>query len=123
MGEQKEEIEKKIYRSNFCRLIGIYDEKDMSSLFLVRLSENPELVGAFRELLSNEGSELYLKTAAELSCAGTLSAAEIRKRIFDHGYLFLGYLPAETNRSIFNPGLSETITLGEEDQLIVIGED
>ncbi len=58
VGEQKEEIEKMIYRSNFCRLIGIYDEKDMSSLFL----DTEEMVDD--KLIARKMNEDKSKTSA-----------------------------------------------------------
>ena len=94
---------------------------NMSSLFLAQLSESPELLGAFRELLSNTGSELYLKEAAQLRCLGEHSVAELRRAVLAQGYVLLGWLPAGGS-SVFNPPLEERITLHAGDQLIVIGE-
>ena len=51
---------------------------NMSSLILAQLAESPELISTFEELLSNEGSELYLKDAELLRCAGKMTAADIR---------------------------------------------
>ncbi|MBQ6680082.1 MAG: hypothetical protein IJM76_08705 [Lachnospiraceae bacterium] len=96
---------------------------NMSSLFLAQLSESPELMDAFSELLSNAGNELYLKEAPVFGLAGTFTTAEIRRRTLERGYVFIGYLPEGAGASIFNPGLAEEITLGEKDQLIVFGED
>ena len=96
---------------------------NMSSLFLAQLAESPELIGAFRELLSNEGNEFYLKSAEELLCVGTYSVAALRLRILQQGYVFLGYLPAGSHHSFFNPPLLEELELKTGDQLIVIGED
>ena len=95
---------------------------NMSSLFLAQLSESPELIGAFRELLSNEGDEVYLKEAGRLRCAGSRTVAEIRNICFSRGYMVIGYRRAGENGSVFNPPLGETLELGEEDQLIVIGK-
>ena len=95
---------------------------NMSSLFLAQLSESPELIDAFRELLSNEGDEVYLKEASLLHASGERTAAEIRRNALLAGYIFLGYIPGESGESIFNPKLSEVLTLKDEDQLIVIGK-
>ena len=94
---------------------------NMSSLFLAQLSESPELLGAFRELLSNRGNELYLKEAAQLGCLGEHSVAELRAVALARGYVLLGWLPAE-GPSVFNPPLNEVLSLAAGDQLIVIGE-
>ena len=96
---------------------------NMSSLFLAQLSESPALMGAFRELLSSEGNELYLKEAPVFGLLGTHTTAEIRRRTLARGYVFIGYLPEGEGGSIFNPGLHEQITLREKDQLIVFGVD
>ena len=96
---------------------------NMSSLFLAQLSESPELIDAFRELLSNEGNEVFLKEAVLLSCSGERSVAEIRRNALAYGYIFLGYIPGESGESIFNPPLDAVLQLKDQDQLIVIGED
>ena len=95
---------------------------NMSSLFLAQLSESPELLSAFSELLSNEGNELFLKEAGVLQCAGERSVAEIRKIALMQKYVVIGYVPEGTGSSTFNPGLNEVLTLKERDKLIVIGE-
>ncbi len=110
-------------------LVVMHDQTDfvvasnMSSLFLAQLSESPELMGAFRELLSNRGNELFLKSAALLQCEGERSVAEIRRRAYRQGYLVIGYIPAGEGSSRFNPSLEETLTLSADDKLIVIGEN
>ena len=96
---------------------------NMSSLLLAQLAESPELLGAFRELLSNTGNELYLKEASVFGLQGTLTTAEIRQTTLQHGYLFMGYIKEGAAKSIFNPRLLDSITLNPEDELIVIGEE
>ena len=91
----------------------------MSSLCLAQLAESPELVGVFRELLSNRGNELYLKKAAPLGVAGTHSVRRLRARALDHGYVLLGCIRA--GESVFNPPLDDELTLDGEDCLIVLG--
>ena len=91
----------------------------MSSLCLAQLAESPELVGVFRELLSNRGNELYLKKAAPLGLAGTHSVRRLRARALDHGYVLLGCIRA--GESVFNPPLDDELTLDGEDCLIVLG--
>ena len=95
---------------------------NMSALFLAQLAESPELTGAFREILSNEGSEFYLKTAGSLHCGGEHSVAEIRKIALAQGYLVLGYMSAGSVKCTFNPPLMEVLTLDPEDSLVVVGE-
>ena len=95
---------------------------NMSALFLAQLAASPELTGAFREILSNEGSEFYLKTAGFLQCAGERSVAEIRNIALAQGYLVLGYMRAGTFECTFNPPLKEVLKLDRDDSIIVLGE-
>ena len=94
----------------------------MSSLFLAQLAENPELVGVFRELLSNEGNELFLKNVGDAGLAGAHKVRELRRLLLRSGYILLGMIDSE-KRSRFNPPINEVITLRPEDCLIVIGEN
>lgn len=94
---------------------------NMSSLLLAQLAENPDLLPVFKELLSLEGNELYLKAAGSLQCEGTHTAAQLRSILLQQGYIFIGYY-AEGG-STFNPPLNETITLEGSDIIIVIGEE
>ena len=92
----------------------------MSSLCLAQLAESPELLGVFRELLSNEGNELFLKTAAQLGLAGTNTTAELRTLALAERYVLLGYIRG--GESVFNPPLRAETTLAPADLLIVLGE-
>ena len=96
---------------------------NMSSLFLAQLSETPELVKVFDELLTNEGNEIYLKTAEELHCVGTRSVLELRRRLIPQRYVMIGYMDAETFQCSFALSLSDSVTLKPDDKLIVIGEN
>ena len=96
---------------------------NMSSLFLAQLAESPELADVFSEILSNEGNELYLKKAGDLSCSGERTVSELRTITMLQNYIFLGYMKSETMTSVFNPPLKEVITLTENDSVIVLGEN
>ena len=96
---------------------------NMSSLFLAQLSETPELVKVFNELLTNEGNEIYLKTAEELHCVGTRSVLELRRRLIPQRYVMIGYMDAETFQCSFELSLGDSVTLKPDDKLIVIGEN
>ena len=109
-------------------LVGHEDHTDflvtssMSSLILAQLAENPELLHVFRELLSNEGSELYLKNAEKCGLTGVYTVRELRRLLLKNGYIMLGYLDRD-KISRFNLPLDEVLDLGEEDYLIVLGEE
>ena len=110
------------------RLVGRGDHTDflvassMSSLILAQLAESPELLSVFREILSNKGSELYLKNVGRLGLVGTHTVGSLRQVMLRHGCILLGDLDRE-KYSTFNRPLSDTITLSEEDCLIVLGEE
>ena len=98
---------------------------NMISLFLAQLAENPKLYHIFKEILSNEGNEIYLKTAEEMQCAGEYTCAELRAICLYHGYVFLGINKIRGTESLnfFNPRLEETIDLEAKDRLIVMGAE
>ena len=108
-------------------LVGRGDHTDflvsssMSSLFLAQLAESPELIGVFREILSNTGNELYLKNAEDARLTGPRTVRELRRILLRRGYIFLGYLNAE-KESRFNIPLEETLDPGPEECFIVLGE-
>jgi len=93
----------------------------MSSMILAQLSESPELLGAFREILSNEGNEIFLKKASQLGIRGRYPVRSLRKIAAEQGYVLLGTMDAE-RESCFNPPLDTEVDAGEETTLIVLGE-
>ena len=94
----------------------------MSSLFLAQLAENPELIEAFSELLSNEGNELYLKNIMDLQCEGRYTVRELRRFASKLGFVMIGIKSPE-HESVFNPPLDEEIDLGPGWSLIVLSEN
>ena len=110
------------------QLVGHGDHTDflvssnMSSLILAQLSERPELIGIFREILSNEGNELYLKEAGKMQLTGTRRIREIRRNLIRQGYILLGHLDAGKH-SAFDLYPDEEVTLSEKDDLIVLGRN
>lgn len=96
---------------------------NMSSLFLAQLSETPELIRVFDELLTNEGNEIFLKTAEEMHCTGTRNVLELRRRLIRQRYVMIGTMTAADFRCRFDLALRESVTLLPEDKLIVIGEN
>lgn len=93
----------------------------MSSLLLAQLAENPELLDVFREILSNKGSELYLKSPDSISATGSHTVRDLRLMSIRKGYILLGYISAEENH--FNPPLNEMVNIDELDSLIVLSKD
>ena len=109
------------------KLVGRGDHTDflvvssMSSLILAQLAENPKIKDIFKEILSNEGNELYLKNAKMMNLHGTYSTSNLRMILLEQGYIYLGYVDKEKN-SHYNLPLTEKVTLTDEDDLIVLGE-
>ena len=93
----------------------------MSSMILAQLSESPELQGAFREILSNVGNEIFLKKASRLGIQGRFPVRSLRKMALEEGYVLLGVMDAE-RKSFFNPPLDKEVEADEETTLIVLGE-
>ena len=94
----------------------------MSSLILAQLAESPELIDAFREILSNEGNEIYLKSAELFSLSGRYSVRDIRRRLLQRGYIFLGYINRDLENH-FNLPLEDSVECQEGVQMIVLGEN
>ncbi len=109
------------------KLVGRGDHTDflvsssMSALILSQLAESPELISVFRELLSNEGNELYLKNVGLMQIEGEYTVRELRQIMIRQGYVLMGDLDSEKN-SYFNRSLDEKVTLTRDDCLIVLGE-
>ena len=93
----------------------------MSSLILAQLAESPELIGAFREILSNEGNELYLRSAAQLGIGGSRTVRSLRLAALAKGYVLLGTMDSQ-GECCFNPPLDRTLQPEEYGTLIVLGE-
>ena len=110
------------------KLMGHGDHTDflvsssMSSLILVQLAENPELLAVFEEILSNEGNELYLKNVRTMGLEGKYTVRYLRSLALNQGYILLGILDEEKN-SHFGLSLNEEVTLGGDDNLIILSEN
>ena len=96
----------------------------MSSLILAQLSESPELIKVFQEILSNDGNELFLRTAEELGCTGKQTIRSLRGILCRKRCILLGLLggTADSPESLFNPPLDQELDLKPEDQLIILCE-
>jgi hypothetical protein len=99
------------------------------SLMLTQLSENEHLAGVFAELFAAEGSEIYLRPAAdyvelgrELTFATVVEAARRRREVA------VGYRikegeddPSEAGFAI-NPSKSTRLSFDRDDRVIVLAE-
>ena len=102
--------------------------RNISSLMLTQISQYRELKGIFNELLTDEGSEIYVRPAkhyiridrpVDIYTAGI--AAAIRQEVL------IGYRKynkeTDSYEIICNPPKAEKVTWGEEDCFIVIAQD
>ncbi|MBC3805316.1 potassium transporter TrkA [Acetobacterium fimetarium] len=108
----------------------IVSEK-LVSLMLTQISENKMLSTVFDDLFDADGSELYIKNATKYVVANkpvnfyTLVEAARRKNEVVIGYIIAAeQLDAQKNYGIYiNPEKSLSVTLTDQDGLIVIAED
>ena len=88
------------------------------SMFLAQLADRPQLAEVFKELLSNEGSEIHLTPADGMKGTarwGELRAALLQRRMIPLGYFTYG-------RTVMNPALDQTVSPADVKQFIVISE-
>lgn len=115
-----------LQKENSHKLVGKGEHTDfivsssMSSLILSQLAESPELIDMLGEILSNSGSELYLKKAGRLGVDGAHTVSQLRRSLANRGCVMLGYIDSGKH-SRYNLPLDETVTLSKDDDLIVLG--
>jgi len=102
----------------------------LASLMMCQVSENRELSSVFENLISPEGSELYLKPATDYVEPGVpLNFYTVLEAARRRGEVALGYrLGAESGDSgtsygvHLNPEKSRRVTFAEHDMIIVLAE-
>ncbi len=101
------------------------------SLMMSQLAENPELRPIFDDMFDEEGSEIYLRPAADYVTTGEpvdfYTVVESARR---RGQIVLGYRllsqagDADKNYGVsMNPDKAQQITFSTQDKLIVIAEE
>ena len=124
-------IAAEMFSEKNCRLVSGDDPtdfiiaSDMASMVLSQAAESPELYPLLKELLSKDGRDLFLMKAGQiLPLNKTCRVSEIRQAVLDKGCALLGFVDNEKNtRTVsLNPPLSGTLTPGEDDYLILIGD-
>lgn len=103
----------------------------MISLLMSQVSENKHLMRVFDDLFNAEGSEIYVKPASDYIKAGTsvtfatvVEAARTRNQVAIGYRVMSDQFKAEKAYGVVvNPPKTRTVTLGEEDRVIVIAED
>jgi voltage-gated potassium channel Kch len=100
------------------------------SLMLTQLSENENLAAVFAELFASEGSEIYLRPAAdyvqlgrELNYATVVEAARRRREVAVGFRLNEGEVDPSPGGFRINPPKSGRVTFDEDDRVIVLAEE
>jgi voltage-gated potassium channel Kch len=104
---------------------------ELTGLLLTQVSENGELLEVFQDLFDAEGSEIYLKAAANYVSQGVdvnfYTVTEAARR---RGEVAIGYRlqrdSGDATRAYgvrVNPPKSETVKFEREDKIIVLAED
>ncbi|MEO6350086.1 MAG: potassium transporter TrkA, partial [Candidatus Limnocylindrales bacterium] len=101
------------------------------SLAMSQLAENPGLRGVFDDLFDEEGSEVYLKPAANYVKTGEpvdfYSVVESARRrgevAFGYRLLALAEDPSKAYGVVINPDKAASVTFTEEDKIVVFAAD
>jgi hypothetical protein len=104
---------------------------NLISLMLSQISENRELMRVFDDLFDPDGSEIYLKPAADYVQTGhpvnfyTILESARRKNEVAIGYRLhdLAFESEYAYGVFVNPKKSETLTFSVDDRIIVLAED
>ena len=98
---------------------------DFISLLMAQISEEPDLKALIDDLLDEDGSELYLKPAADYVQLGqevdgyVLTESAARK-----GEIYVGYRRADSHRRThINPPKGDAVTFTDGDMIILISEN
>ena len=102
--------------------------EELVSNVMVQLSENPRLGSVIDELLTADGSEMYLREAGDYVALDTpVSFGAIVQEGLERGEAVIGVLDRNRLRKLPDLRLAipknELITLGAEDAVVVVAED
>lgn len=89
------------------------------------MAEDPNLFPVFHELLSNEGTDLFLAKAGDvLQLNKTIAVRQLKLAALELGWVILGFVDnSPQGRSVtLNPSQETLITPDEQDYLIIIGQ-
>ena len=98
---------------------------NLSSMVLAQMAEDPNLFPVFHELLSNEGTDLFLAKAGDvLQLNKTIAVRQLKLAALELGWVILGFVDnSPQGRSVtLNPSQETLITPDEQDYLIIIGQ-
>lgn len=97
---------------------------NFASLMMAQLSENPDLAPLIADLLDEEGSELYMKPAAEYVATGvSVDGYTLTESAARQGEIYVGYRLHNAPNVVINPDKNTSLTFIAQDQLIVIAQN
>ena len=97
---------------------------DFVSLLMVQISEEPRIAPMIRELLDEDGSELYLKPAYDYVPLGVnVDGYDITESAARKGEVYVGYRRADDRATVINPNKEDGVVFGERDMLVVVAEN
>jgi voltage-gated potassium channel Kch len=92
---------------------------DLASLLMAQLSENPRLAGVFGELFGSTGPTITMQPCGRYVGFGELGWGSVVLAVAKTGDLAIGYRNAAA-AVVVNPSAAETLSLGEDDQIVVL---
>jgi hypothetical protein len=92
----------------------------LSSLLMAQLSERADLDAVFEDLFDAEGAILEMRPAAELVTEEPMPFGAVVAAGGAIGASVIGYRLGASGQVITNPSKSDTVTLGADDQVVMI---
>ena len=96
----------------------------LASLMMAQLSEHPGLHDVFTDLFDSDGSAVQMKPARRYAPAGPGTFADVVAAATTYGEVAIGYRRAgrgDEAEVVVNPAKQATLTLADDDHVIVIG--
>ena len=122
-----------LFRSELAKVTDVNDfvvSSNLTSLIMTQVSEDRLLAAVFADLLDEEGSEIYLKSAHNYVTTGEpVDFFTITRAAAARGEAFIGYKDiTRTEKGVrvdirLNPPKDSTIVFDDDDKIIVVAED
>ena len=99
---------------------------NVTNLLLTQLSENRKLFPVLKELLDEEGNEIYMRSVKNYIKSGIeVNSYQVQEVLKEKREILIGYKKYVNGKYDIemNPNKNENITLNDTDYLIVIAED
>jgi Trk K+ transport system NAD-binding subunit len=93
----------------------------LASLMIAQLAERAELQAVFDDLFDAEGAVVELRPAGTIVPATPLPFAAVVASASAQRASAFGYRLGDTGEVVVNPRKSTTVTLGDDDQILVVG--